>query len=511
MRIALVTVLVVLSAPVALAQEHAHGGDAGMAMVLFDGPMDGRAVVDAYTHFGFALLDKDGAPVPHQNAAFTIEQDGATLFATNDTHEYDGLFSFDVRFSRIGAYTVTATSGEMMLGQFNGTVVEPVNATAATVELVATPAGPASRVVDFELAILGSDGALLDHTDAIVELRDAFDGALFSRTHFHIHDEPIRFSQGFGADTDYVAQVVAYKAFATGRSADVAAVYAEFPVAVGPLAVPALPALDATPPAALEQRGASASAGGRTLYATFDPNNQVGIGQTARIAAVIVDDANRTPVAHVDFAFTLSGPRGPVFASESLHEYDGVFEYLFAPDAPGVYDGTLVARDGENELTVPVRLLVVPQLVALGGAPGPADIRVEGLDGLVASEPATLTFMASTAGGPAAHSEVDVTLFQEGEAPLYQFKLHTHDSGLTSAEVVLPREGAWKLRIDGLSTVPEPVLFSPALFSFEVAQGIAPLLGETEAAAEQAARVPTTSMALGALVVVAVAACVRRP
>lgn len=500
----------VLFAPLALAQEHEHGGEAGMAMVLYDGPANGRAVVGAYTHFGFALLDKAGAPVPHQDASFRVEQDGQTLFATNDTHEYDGLFSLDVRFTRAGPYTVSATSGEMMLGAFSGEVVQPVNATAATVDLAWTPAGPASRILEFTLAINGPDGALLDHTDAIVEIRDAFDRALVARTHLHVHDAPIVFSQGLGPDTDYVAQVVAYKAFATGRGADVAAVYAELPVSVGPVAAPALPALDPTPPAPLEQRGASASAGGRTLYATYDPNNQVGIGQTARIAGLIVDDANRTPVAHVDFSFTLSGPRGLVFASDSLHEYDGAFEYLFVPDAPGVYDGTLAAHDGENDLTVPVRLLVVPQVLPLGGTPGPAAISVDGLDGLVAGATSTLTFDATTPGGPAAHSEVDVAIFQEGQAPLYQFKMHTHDSGLTAADVVLPADGTWKLRIDGLSTAPEPVLFTPTVFDFEVAPGIGPLAAAAQAPGEQAARVPGATWLLGITALVVAAACVRR-
>lgn len=457
-----------LLAPAALAQQHEHRGN-GMAVVLHDGPEGGRAVVGAYTHFGFALLDNDAAPLPHQNAQFVVTQAGRVVFSTTDTHEYDALFSFDIRFTRPGPYQVTAMSGEMEMGLFEGEVIEPVNATVATVEFATSAPAPASRVVDVTLSILGPDGAILPHTDAIVEFRSASDGALAARTHLHIHEEPIAFSQALGPGTDFEAQVIAYQAFNRGRSDDVPAVLARFPVSVGPAAVPAPPLPQLAPPTVLEQRGAMASADGLTLHATYDPNNQVGVLQTARIVGTVVDDANFTPKPHVDFALALSGPRGLVFSTASGHEYDGSFEYVFVPDAPGLYGGTLTATFDQTELGVPVQIEVVPPVVPVVGGTGPIMFHVDGLDAVVAGKETNLTFRAMGPTGPAKHSEVDVTVFHDDEVPLYQFKLHTHESGSTNAVLILPHEGDWSLRVDGLPTVPEPSRYPSTLFAFAVA------------------------------------------
>lgn len=503
---ALATVLVLCLVPLVGAQEHGHVGENGMSMVLFDGPADGRALVGAYTHFGFALIDKDGNPVVHQNAEFNVLQNGKVLFSTTDTHEYDGLFSLDLRFTRPGPYQVVAHSGEMTLGTFEGEVVALADPVEASISFEAVAAGPASNAHDITIAINDAGGALIPHSDAIVEFRDARDGALYSRSHLHIHDGPITFRQGFGAATEYVALVIGYIAFANADDPNVPAVVAEFPVPVGPLSVPAAPSPELAPPAALEQVGAKASEGGLTLHAMYDPQNQVGVGQAARLAAVITD-ADHSPLAHVDFAFTLNGPRGLVFSSESLHEYDGMFEYLFYPEAPGSYDGVLTAID-DVELTVPFHLLVVPGAVPVLGGTGPVTLDVKGVDEIVAGVPVNLTFSANGPTGPAKHSEVDVTVFHEGEPPLYQFKLHTHASGLTNAVLLFPHEGDWKIRLDGLPTVPEPSVYLPALVEFNVAPGNPSIQGPAGAEdATPAANMPGAWAAMTAFAI-AIAAMV---
>src|SRR5438067_11306966 len=104
-------------APFVAAQGHEHGEGAGIAFVLHDGTDSGRAVVGDLTHFGFALLN-DSTPQMHRNAEFQVLQNGQVVFATKDTHEYDGLFSFDHTFSAPGPYTVIAMSEGMRMGQF---------------------------------------------------------------------------------------------------------------------------------------------------------------------------------------------------------------------------------------------------------------------------------------------------------------------------------------------------------------------------------------------------------
>lgn len=504
-----VAVVILVLLPSAVAQEHGHLGEKGMSMVLFDGPADGRALVGGYTHFGFALLDKDANPVVHQNAEFNVAQGGEVLFSTTDTHEYDGLFSFDVRFTRPGPYQVTARSGEMEIGVFEGEAVVPASPVEATIAFEATPQGPASRVLDFTLAVNDATGAIVPHADAIVEFRDARTDALFSRSHLHIHDAPIAFSQGFGAGSDYVATVIGYIAFPSLEDAEVPAVVASFPVSVGPLALPGVPTPPAGAPGALEQVGAVATADGITLHAMYDPNNQVGVGQAARLAA-LVTDANGSPLAHVDFGFALTGPRGVVYSSESIHEYDGMFEYLFVPDVPGKYDGYLTADEG-GSLSVPFNLVVVPGAVPLLGGTGPITLDVEGIDDIIAGVPANLTLRAMGPTGPAAHSEVDVTIYHEGEAPLYNFKLHTHESGLTNAVVLFPHEGDWKIRIDGLPTLPEPSVYLPALVELNVAPGVpaADAAGAAERAAERAS-VPAGWPLIGLLSLAIAAGYARR-
>ncbi|HVM44786.1 MAG TPA: hypothetical protein VM582_02530, partial [Candidatus Thermoplasmatota archaeon] len=144
----------------------------------------------------------------------------------------------------------------------------------------------------------------------------------------------------------------------------------------------------------------------------------------------------------------------------------------------------------------------------LGGT-GPIRLGVEGIDDVVAGRETNLTFRAVGPTGPAKHSEVDVTIFHDGEPPLYQFKLHTHASGLTNAIVVFPHEGDWKIRIDGLPTVPEPSYYVPALIELTVApaSGIPGALVDGEGAPR--AEVPA-AWALLALAGAALAAMRRR-
>ena len=509
--------LLLAALPLASAQGHQHqGGDEGLAAVLVDGPPSGRAVVGGFTHFGFALLDFEGRPIVHQDASFLVEQDGLTLFASEDTHEYDGLFSFDVTFTRPGPYRVVAQSEKVRTTVFEGVAVPRADGTQATVAFAQEPPG-ASNLVKGTLSILGPDGKDLPHTDAILEIREKASGRLVMRTHAHVHEAPIVFAQGLDLPGEHVLDVVAYRAFPSGRSPDLAAVVAQFPLAAGPLAAPAVPALPDKVPEPLEPLGGSAEGGGFRLQATYDPQNQVGVGHTARVAAILAN-ASGLPVPHVDFAFTLRGPRGVVFESGSLHEYDGVFEYAFVPRVPGAYHGVVTARMDGQEISVPVHLQALPPAVATSAGVGV--VTVDGLEGAKAGTPVELTFSVMAPQGPVAHSEVDVTIYHDGEAPVHQFKLHTHESGTMAATVTFPHPGDWKVRVDPLSTLPEPVSFQgpagagrPILF--EASVGPAAEGAAEDALARQGAKkdVPAWTaaalLAAGALAALVVAAARR--
>lgn len=452
----------VLLAPAALAQ-HEHMGTEGMAVVLHDGPDGGRAVVGGLTHFGFALLDAKGVPVVHQNAQFLVALDNVTVFATNDTHEYDGLFGLDVVFAHAGHYRVEAMSGKMAMGTFEGDAVEPVNETVAKVVFKRAPDALPDASVSGTLDVQGPDGRTIPHTDAILEWRDA-QGRLAGRGHFHVHDAPIAFLQAFPASGDYTLHVTAYKAVATGRTTDVQAVVADFPVSVTglrPPTVQATPPVSGAPPV-MEPAGPTATKDGLTLYGMFDPQNQVTVGFPIRLSGLVEGNDSR-PKPHVDFKLEIQGPYNVAVASSTLHEYDGHFEHLFVPQVPGFYDAYLTASDGKTNLTVRLEFQALPPVAPLaassGGGVGPATLAVLGLDKAKAGEPVELTFSAMAPSGPVQHSEVDVSIAQKGKPAAYAFKLHTHESGLTKAIVVFPEAGDWTITVDALPTDYPPVVF----------------------------------------------------
>ena len=501
-----------LLAPLAGAQSHAHEEGDGIAMVLRDGPDGGRAVAGAYAHFGFALL-KDGAPQAHRNAEIRVVHNGQVLFETTDAHEYDGVFSLDLVFPSAGAYEVIATSEGMAVGTFSGQVVAPVNETVARVVADISPVEmPLVRGFQAIVSVVDAEGALIPHTDAILELREAGSKKLVSRAHAHVHDAPIAFTQHPPAPGDYELSVVAYKAFQTGRSVDVRPVLATFPVTVLGLpdgvATPApAPLVGADP---LEPIAGSASDGTYVLHGGYDPQRLVGVGNPARLSALLVD-ANGTPVPHVDFRFALEGPDGPVFASETLHEYDGHFEFTYTPSLPGVYEGTLVAlRDGV-EIPFLFQMQAAPPVAPLD--PGAYRVLVEGLDGVSAGAPADVVFTVAGPTGVLPHSEEDVTVSRPGEPPVYQFKMHTHASGSTLATLVFPGEGEWLVAVDPIALLPQAAIVERAEVLVRVAAGALP--EPVLPLADEGPRLETPAPALPAVVaavgVAAALALRRRP
>lgn len=481
-----------------------------MAWVLHDGPDDGRAVVGAYTHFGFALL-KDGVPQTHRDANITVTHNGVTLFSTQDAHDYDGVYSLDVVFPSEGAYEVRAESEGMMMGTFAGTVVAPVNETVATIVFEpAAPFLPTQRFIGGAISVVDANGSLLTHTDAAIDVRDA-SGKLLARTHGHIHDEPIAFTYlppGLG---DYFLEITAYKAFQTGRSADVRPVFLEVPIRVDGVlpdgaSTPAL--MDADAAGALDPAGPSADGASFSVRGGYDPQPLVGVGHLARISAVAID-ANESPLAHVDFSLRVTGPDGLLFESSTLHEYDGVFDFAFTPTVPGEYLAQLVTSRGDESLPLTFRLVAAPPVAPLD--PGLFNIDLAGHEGATAGTPVELVFSISGATGPLPHSEVDVRVFRADEPATYAFKLHTHDTGETRATMLFPSEGTWTVAVDGVPLMPQASnVATPAYRTIEVAAGLLPApIGALDADDTPEANVPDPALGL-VVALVALAALATR-
>ncbi|HEX2022888.1 MAG TPA: hypothetical protein VHH36_09235 [Candidatus Thermoplasmatota archaeon] len=500
---ALVVALVLTIVPLAVAQTHEHAKGDGMAFVLHDGPASGRAVVGSVTHFGFALM-KDGAPQAHRNAEFSVAQDGVTVFATTDAHEYDGIFTFDYQFTKPGPYEVVAKSEGMMDGVFAGEAVLPANATTAAVSIAVAPQG---RGFVATIDVVDPDGARINHTDAIVELRDKATSRLVSRLQTHIHSDAMVVRQDPELPGDYTLSVVAFRAFASERASDFRAVVGRTDVRVDaspPAPTPAAPALPGAE--LIDPTGAGADADGYALRAMYDPQPLVGVGHPTRLSAVFAGP-DGLPVQHVDFALVLDGPAGAVIHSESLHEYDGAMDVVFTPRLPGDYKGAISASYDGTELSVPFLVRAAPPVAPLD--PGRFEVTVDGLDAAKPGVPVDLTFgVFDAAGRPLKHSEVDVTIDHEGEAPVYQFKLHTHASGTTKATVVFPHGGDWRVFVEPVPLEPQASLADPALF--EVALGaldVAPLVPLAE---EDAPRVAVPAPGLLALAALALAGASMR-
>lgn len=504
-----VLTILALAAPLALAQEHGHETGDGVALVLHDGPDSGRAVIGGLTHFGFALLTPEGAPAPHRNAQFLVMQNGVVLFATNDTHEYDGHFSFDYVFTQPGAYQVMAMSDKMLMTVFQGSVVEPVNATEAMV-VFEKGSSPQANAVSGKLSIVDASGRLLEHTDAIVEFRAADTRALAARFHLHVHDAPMEFTQALPATPTtslFDMHVTAYKAFSTGRGEDVRAIAATFPVTVGFASPPPVAVNPGPVPPLLDPTGEKATEGNYTLYGMYDAQNQIGLGNPMRFVGVIEKDHKILP--HVDFTLKVWGPRGLVFESKSFHEYDGVLEYAFVPELVGSYEATLTADTGEAQLSIPFRAQVLPPLVPLARSPGPAMVTLDGFKEAVVGVPSELTFTVLGPAGPVQHSEVDVTIYRAEEAPIYNFKLHTHASGETKATLVFPDAGEWIVRVDPLTTTPDPTILTPQFFKAAI-EGEWPVQNIVAAASTPDAPANVPGVGLVGILVVGLALAILR-
>lgn len=453
-----------LAASPALAQSHAHAGGGPRLLLLHDS--DGRVLVDNLAFFGFALVDESGAPVEHSDHRFTLTQNGRVLLDTPDAHEYDGLFTASYRFLEEGAYEVRAQAldGDRVVAEasFAGEAVAPRGRTIANVTLDA-PATLAAGVAAPLVVTVSGGGGLLPHVDALVEVRRAADALLVLRAHLHQHEEPMTFEYAFPTPGDYLVVVTAFNAFPEEGRPEFASSTLAVPLRVG---VPQVPPLAAPAPTPLRAAAdASAADAPYSLHLTTDPSPLAGervIGPLTamRLAALVHDDAAGAAVAHVDFRATLAGPAGVVFASESLHEYDGVHEVLVSGLAPGEYDFALEAthaRTGWSDAGA-TRFRVAPPVVPFTA--GVFEVRLAPGTSVVAGEPADLVLTALDAlGGPYSHTELDVTAFPPGSGtPQANLKLHTHGSGEYRLTATFPFEGVWRLLVDPTPLEPRPSL-----------------------------------------------------
>ncbi|MEA3144423.1 MAG: hypothetical protein QOG31_1747 [Thermoplasmata archaeon] len=447
MRALPVLLLFVALAALPAVAQHNHVGTA-TAIIAHDTPPDGRTYVGDVT--GFAVVDDadhDLQPDVHQNNHIRVSENGAVLWeASADAgHDYDGVNTFSVVFPVAGSYEVALVADDgTVQARHTGNVSAAHAPATATVDLQAPASVPALQAADFTLKVSAPAG-LLDHSDAIFEVREGSD--LVFRTHAHTHTEPMALSYAFSRPGTYTVSATGYLAFATGKGTEFAPVHAEKTVTVGLPAVQGFTPVAAAPTAVGDNivTAGTTQGGDYKLFGTYDPYTVVGPGTQMHLAALVMDPATLRTVQHVDFKATLTGPLGTVFSSQSLHEYDGIYELAAKQPTPGAYTLTIDATRGawSGHLVLPYSVALTPTTSGFG----PVTLK-EQAQPIAAGTATTLTLAAVDAAGmPYKHSEVDVVVLDAHGNGLLWTKLHTHDDGQFPLTYAFPAAGAYTLRV----------------------------------------------------------------
>ncbi len=514
----IIAVVALVLAPSVLAQDHDHGAG-GNVLVSHESGDDGRQISGGSGSFGWVLLDDAGAPARHNDGRIKLTQNGVTLFESASLHDYDGVVTLETGWVRAGPYEIEAEVPGEPVAYFNGTVAPDTALESAALAIEGPKTANMNAPSTFTYELRDAAGVLIPHTDVIVEARRMSDDVLVFRTHTHSHADAQVLTLAFEEPGTYELRFTGYQAFPSVRARQFASV-----VATHGLEVAAMPTLPSPSSNVAPMANVRVEDPPYLLQLTADPDVRVGPFTPFRSAAVVTDIANRTLVAHVDFDARIVGPLGNViFASKSLHEYDGVLEVLSTNALPGTYTLEVKADRGSWKASATQSWTVVPPAVIApvvsGG--GNYEIHVTGLENAASGVPTDVTFsVVNAAGVPLAHSELEIALHRAiDEAPLYRTKLHTHGDGQFHATMTFPDAGAYVLRVDSFPLMPSPAVayfpgraFEPRLMNLDVAAGT-PFLDivESPVIVEPEVRLTTPGPTIGSLVVgAAVSVLLRR-
>ena len=542
LRWATVFLLATLLAPLASAQTHEHGLG-GDVVIAHDVPADGRTFVGTINHFAIVVKGDDSVPDFHNNIHLRVVLNGAVLFETtpDSGHDYDGVNAFDVVFPVTGQYSVEAldpADDGKMVAMFTGTVhLAPVLMPEADLviemegelpieqALAFVPAHFKIDLIDRALArMVASDlpdsAFRIAHSDTWFEAWK--DGRLEFRTKLHTHDELQELDYAFQSAGDYTVRVTGYLAYPSPTTTLFKPVVEEMQVQVlpgppysavpDPGSPPVPTAGEGIPPinAVVEGTGG----GDYLLVGTFDPYTVVGPDTLQHLYALVVDPATGEPVQHVDFSAVLHGPMTFLFSSETLHEYDGIYELTTRQILPGAYTLDITAERGDWSDTIRMTYLVTPPAVPLNFGLVGFSLSQDG--GAAAGDVGDFVLHArDSLGQPFAHNEVEFRLFgPDGNAaattvPLLAGKLHTHDDGEYAFRMAFPAAGSYLLQLTPTPLMANPVLLEAQTFRIDVVDGpglpAVDVLDEAVGhAAEEAPALPT-ALLLAALAVGAVA------
>ena len=457
-----------LALPLAAGQGHEHGAAGGPIVLTPDGPAAGSPFAGNLAHFAAIARGDDAIPDFHQDLPLRVSLDGIVLFETtaDSGHDYDGINIVDVVFPHAGAYLVEALGADgAAVASFGGTVLAAPNATAR----IGTGQDPtdlvlAGQPVRFTHEVLPADGdARIAHTDCWFEV--VRDGVMWFRTKTHTHDEAQAVDYAFPEAGTYTVRTTCFQAFPSAKAALFLPVVVEHAVDVLPGAPVGAVAADvgarALPPTDLNAVVLGASGGVLQLVGAFDPYTVGGPNTLQHLTAAAIDPQTGVPRQHVDFEAALAGPAGVLFASTTLHEYDGLYELAARQAVPGVYTLTVKAESGDWSDTIQMAYTVVAPVVPTSAGLVAYDLQGDPLpSGPLAPQGTPYVLTAAASSGPFAHSEVEVRAIGPfSQVPILRAKLHTHDDGtFPFTAAFLDGPGQTVLQVDGFPLMPEAVL-----------------------------------------------------
>lgn len=507
----LIPLALLAAASLAGAQGHEHGNQ-GPILLTHDGPADGRQFAGNLAHFAAIAHGPDAIPDFHQDVPMRITLNGRVLFETtpDSGHDYDGINIVDVVFPEAGAYLVEALDASgAAVATFAGEVLPApeLAASLATSDWMEQPV--VGRPVPFTHWVAPDatvQDALIPHTDCWFEvLRD---GRTEFRTKTHTHEEKQVVEYAFSQAGPHVVRTTCFQAYPSVKATLFAPVVHEQTVEVQAAAVPGIPApgmeAPVLPPADQNAVVQGTADGELLLVGTFDPYTVVGPDTLQHLVVAAVDPATGAPRQHVDFTATFSGPAGVIFSSDTLHEYDGLYEVAARQTLPGVYTLRVTADAGDWTDSIAMAYTVAPPVAPTSAGLVSFDLAYHGAsEGIVGD----YAFAAQASSGPFAHSEIELrVLGASSPIPLLVAKLHTHADGTFPFRLSLPQDD-YVFEVDGFPLVPEAVLVSAETFAVPVG----PPMQADEAGPNDP---PQDAPGLGFLVVLgalaALAAVVRR-
>jgi hypothetical protein len=448
-------------------------------VILHDVPDDGRTFVGNAVQFGWMMLTASHEATVHKDGHIRVVHNNRTIYETHGTsaaHDYDALNTFTIRFDEPGPYRVEASVPRptgVLRDAFEG-FVHPRNESQVTASpVLSARLGPieptGGRWLGASWALNGPHEEILDHTDGLVDVRDAL-GVLRLRTHLHTHESPMSFNLRLDASDSATVAAQGYNAFPTESGAQFASVAAQ-QRADGCLSCASMG------PSGAVLGPANPDASKYKVLTTYDPYATTYLGGPIRVNVVVLDALTGRPVPHVDFVAVLSrdvpeaAGAQTVFSSSTLHEYDGVFEFLYRATVPGPYMLSVLAKRGQWSELVKAPFTVLP----VGAKPEVAQamVRIDGFgaDALIpALQVQTLSFsLVSALGMPVRHAEVDFQILgPDSQVVAIANKLHTHDNGTMAFDFSLSQAGAYTLRLDPFTLDGEPIVS----WSIEGRQGL---------------------------------------